>query len=144
MLLALYMLVLVAEPSNAVAVVAPERIVGVWQMCYSPGLAGVSEVDNGYLVFEPAGRYVKVMAGIGEPDTTETGTYERTATGVVLRPEKRFQPDGRRGGGHVFQRSTLRLLGERRVILWPVKHVVRELQVLSGHEDLNYSWAKVL
>jgi hypothetical protein len=144
MQIALYLLILITGPSHAVAVVAPERIVGVWQMCYALGLPEVSEVDQGYLLFEPTGRYVKVMAGIGAPDTTEVGTYERTAEGVVLTPQKRFQPNGERGGGHVFKPSTLRLLGTHRVILWPAKDLVRELEVLSGHDSLNYSWAKVL
>jgi hypothetical protein len=143
MLLAAYLLVLMAGSKTAVAVVAPERIVGVWQICYAPGLPGVSEVDQGYLVFEPTGRYIKVMAGIGAPDTTEVGTYERTADGVRLSPEKRYQPSGAGGGGHVFRPSSLRLLGKRRVVLWPAQDV-RELQILSEHDSLNYSWAKVL
>ncbi|HVG23187.1 MAG TPA: hypothetical protein VND45_03455 [Thermoanaerobaculia bacterium] len=122
----------------------PAAIVGVWQMCYEPGLPGVSEIDHAYLVLQPDGRYVRVQSGIGEPATTETGTYKITRDGVTLHPLKRLHPSGKRGGGHVYSDSTARLRGVRRVVLSSEKDRVRQLPVLSSHTSLNYAWAKVL
>jgi hypothetical protein len=143
MLIGLILFLLAAANTESEAL-SSEILVGVWQVCYEPGLPGVSEVDQGFLVLDPAGRYIMMMAGIAEPDTSETGKYKIVADGVVLSPERRLQPNGRRGGGHIFKPTTLRLIGIRRVVLWPEKDSVRELRVLSSHGGVNYSWAKIL
>lgn len=63
---------------------------GIWKMCYAPGLERVDEIDSGYLVLMPGGRYYEVTASCcaleedPEPPYWELGDYEREADGTVL------------------------------------------------------------
>lgn len=59
-------------------------------MCYEPGLEQVDEIDSGYLVLMPRGRYYEVSESCcatgddPEPPYWELGDYEVEAGGIVL------------------------------------------------------------
>lgn len=87
---------LLMVPAAAIAQ-PPEASVGgfegVWKMCYSPGLEGVYEIDEGYLVLMPNGDYYSVgescchLEEDPKPPFWKRNTYRVEGTTVVLRSE---------------------------------------------------------
>ena len=122
----------------------PELLVGVWRMCFEPGLPGVDEPDRGYLVLLPDDRYIKMTDTVESPRITETGIYEITPEGVVLRGAIRQAPDGSTAGGPIFKPRPLRFEPSRTVVLGATDEApVVEAPVLMPGKTANYAYARV-
>lgn len=128
----------------AVEPLDPVRLVGVWEQCYEPGFPGISEIDQGFLVLEPKGRYKRIWQGQDSPVAVESGQYELKGAQVVFTPETRLLPDGTSGGGHVFKPWTLRLMKDHSVEFWRNRGKVVETDVLTMSGHANYAYARVL
>lgn len=121
-----------------------QQLVGVWRLCYEPGLVGVSELDLGYLVFLPGDRYIRMTDPVDSPRITETGTYEITSQSVVLRGALRQSPDGSAAGGTHFKPWSLRFEPKRSVVFGIAdKKSPTEAAVLMPGETANYAFAKI-
>ncbi len=122
------LLALQAAAAPPPQVSAPD-VVGVWKMCYEPGLAGVSEPSSGYLVLMPDRRYFEMRLDCCEDrkPTTRSGTYTLTGNTVVI-------PGW----------ATLRLIPAANVVLFDdLKGAPRQLPVLAHERGLNYGFARV-
>lgn len=104
-------------------------VVGIWKMCYEPGLPGASEPSSGYLVLMPGGRYFETRVDCCEDQTPvpRSGTYTVSAGSVVLQRWKalRFVPA-----------ATVVLFDDLKGT--PATHLV-----LAHEKNLNYGFARV-
>jgi len=106
-----------------------QEIVGIWKMCYEPGLPGVFEPSTGYLVLLPGGRYYEMRHDCCEDELSQPrpGTYVISENGVSF-------------SGW----TTLRFLASAKVVLFDdVKGDPRLLPVLAHERGLNYGFARV-
>jgi hypothetical protein len=80
-------------PANTVTGAEPKGItssdlVGIWQMCFDP--AGVIEADNGYLIIEPDGKYLRMLNDYNweKLQSVESGSYTIKGDMIVFFPKK--------------------------------------------------------
>ncbi len=114
---------------------------GVWKLCYEPGLPDVYEIDEGFLILMPDGRYCQVSEsccydGEGpEPPFWDLGTYTVESDTVVF--------DHKRFDGTPYQ-IRLRLLRRVSAVFFddPQSDPV-EVDAMVFGENLNYSWCRV-
>lgn len=124
-------------------------IVGVWRVCYEPGMDGVSEPDAGYLVMLPGDRYTILQEVVapegGSPLVIESGTYDVQASTVVLHPSKRQGVSGGKAGGTHLNPRAMMYDASRSVVFWPegVDSPITA-PVLAPGPSANYGFAKVL
>ena len=120
------------------------QLVGVWRLCYEPGLPGVSELNTSYLIILPDDRYVRMADMVDSPRMVETGTYKVQSEGIVLQGTTRQAPDGKPAGGPVFAPWTLRYEEQRSVVFGTVdKDSPTKAAVLLGGASANYGFAKI-
>lgn len=111
--------------------------IGVWKMAFEPGLPGVYELSEGYLVFLPDQRYFQIWrdcCGPGGP-SSELGWYLVEGDKVYLSstPVDKTRYERR-----------LDFVGEVSVVLFDDPHGEPiKAPVLSSGRDLNYSFARV-
>jgi hypothetical protein len=113
--------------------------VGVWQMCYEPGLEDVSEPSEGYLVLMPDFTYFELREDCcleeGQTRESNAGTYRIEGSIVAL--------SSKRTDGERYDRR-LELVREAPIVLFDDLHGVAQLRpVLKIGRNLNYGFAKV-
>ena len=128
--LLLLMLALASQPATG----NPQQIreadvVGIWKMCYEPGLPGVSEPSSGYLVLMPGGRYFEMSLDCCEnpAPVQRSGTYTVSTDSVVLQGWKALR---------YVRAATVVLFDDLKGT--PVVH-----PVLAHERDLNYGFARI-
>jgi hypothetical protein len=114
---------------------------GIWKRCYEPGLPGVSEIDEGYLVLMPDGRYYELSEGCcygpddPKPPFWSLDSYRVEDDGVVL--------SATRYDGSHYERPLRHR--ERAKAVWfddPRGEPV-EVEALLPSTDLNYAWCRL-
>lgn len=77
------------QSSRQAASISQADIVGIWKLCYEPGLKKVSEVDGGYLILLPDGTFHRLTNDYSFQglESVETGTYEIRGGQAVFRPK---------------------------------------------------------
>ena len=121
----------------------PEDVVGVWTICYEPGLEGVSELDASYYVFLPDRTYVQTFQPLDTPVLTESGRWEVIGSSVVLSPDRVSDPRGKTEPGLKLSESRLNYLDRAPVVLGPADQP-QERAVLSRGFEIDYAYAKIL
>jgi hypothetical protein len=114
-------------------------LVGVWQMCFEPGLEDVYEPSEGYLVLMPDYTYFELREDCcleeGEAPTHEAGTFRVEGSAVVL--------DSKRADGEPYERR-FELVHEVPVVLFDELHgPALPRPVLRVGRNLNHGFAKV-
>jgi len=112
------------------------RFEGIWKMCYEPGLERVVEIDSGYLVLMPGGRYYDVSASccdIEGPDW-ELGDYDVEAEAIVLH---RRRADGTAATMRLRHRPAVRAVFFDDPRGQPVR-----AEVLAAGESIDYGWCR--
>lgn len=104
------------------------RFEGIWKMCYEPGLEQVVEIDSGYLVLMPGGRYYDVSA------SWELGDYEVEAEGIVLH---RRRNDGTPVTVRLRHRPAVRA-----VFFDDPRGEPVQAEVLAAGESIDYGWCR--
>lgn len=131
------LLVGAAAPALALAVdLVTEDVAGVWKQCYEPGLQGVDEIADGYLVLLPTGTYYEVgLACCDQPVHHDVGEYETRGDRVVLDMERH---DGSHWDWELVWQP------EARVVFFDdpdSEPVVTE--ALRPGDDLNYAFCRI-
>ncbi len=111
-------------------------LVGVWKMCFEPGLEDLYEPSEGYLAFSPDGTYIEIRWDCcADHLEGEASTY--SVDGEVVRLKNV------RNDGSEYSRS-FRLVRSVSVVLFDDLHgeplVMDALQI---GKDLNYSFCRV-
>lgn len=124
-------------------------LAGVWKRAYEPGLAGVSEPDDGYLVLYPDGSYVEAGSLTGDERSAFARGSFTYAAGVLRLHRTGAQLSDGTDPGHEEGSSTWRLhLQPRSTIVFfdRTECLVETLVLTAGRDprDLNYSWALAL
>jgi hypothetical protein len=114
---------------------APQGLEGVWKKCYEPGLEDVDEIDTGYLVLGPGGRYTELSWGCCDtPPSWQSGPYRAEGETVTF--------GWRRHDGTAYE-STLTLRRGAAVFFDDLKSEPRRVEALTASGDLNYAWCRV-
>ncbi len=124
-----------APPAGA----AGRDVVGIWKMCFEPGLPGVDEPSDGYLVLLPDRRYVELRVDCcpepGAPPSSQLGTYRVEGESVVLRPE---------GSSGASSARRFTVVESAAVVLFDdLQGRPREATVLKIGPDLSYGFARI-
>ena len=109
--------------------IGESSVVGVWKMCFEPGLPGVDEPSSGYLILMPGGRYYEMRLDCCENEEPykHSGTYSVKENAVVI-------------SGW----TTLRFVPSARVVLFDdLGGTPLQLPVLAHERSLNYGYARV-
>jgi hypothetical protein len=122
---------------------AASGVEGFWKMCYSPGLAGVDEIDSGYLALMPEGRYYELTESCchtegdpGPPPPYWTlDTYRVEGETVVFN-------DRTHAGDSYERRLTLRR-GVSAVFFDAPRAAAVTVDALTHDGDLNYGWCRI-
>ena len=108
---------------------------GIWKMCYEPGLADVVEVDSGYLVLMPGGRYYEVGRSCCDvPAAWELGEYEVEDGTVVLH--------SRRYDGTPMDIALRHVAKARAVFFDDVRGEPVEVEALAAGESIDCGWCR--
>ena len=120
--------------------IAVEGLEGVWKICYEPGLPEVYEIDEGFLILMPDGRYYEVSESCcydGEgppPPYWEMGSFTVTDDLVVFE-HKRFD-------GTSYQ-TRLRHVRDVRAVFFDGPGLEpSKVDALMSGDNLNYSWCR--
>ena len=114
---------------------------GIWKMCYEPGLEMVDEIDTGYLVLMPGGRYYEVSeacctaVGDPEPPYWELGDYEIESGGSVVLHGHRYD------GSAIAHRLDHRL-AVLAVFFDDPRGEPVQAEVLTAGESIDYGWCR--
>lgn len=117
-----------------------EGIEGVWKICYEPGLTGVYEIDKGFLILMPEGRYYEVSEsccydGDGPPPPFWAMGSFTVADDLVTFERKRFD-------GTSYQTRLRHVRDVRAVFFDSPELEPSEVDALMPGDDLNYSWCR--
>jgi hypothetical protein len=116
------------------------RYEGIWKTCYEPGLEEVVEIDSGYLVLMPGGRYYELATsccdepGDPAPPYWELGEWEAEAEGVVLH--------GRRYDGSPISMRLRHRPAVRAVFFHHPRGEPVETEALTAGESIDYAWCR--
>lgn len=112
------------------------RFEGIWKECYEPGLEQVVEIDSGYLVLMPAGRYYAVSASCCdiEGPNWELGDYEVEAEGIVLH---RRRNDGTAVTIRLRHRPAVRA-----VFFDDPRGEPVQAEALTAGDSIDYGWCR--
>ena len=116
---------------------------GVWKQCYEPGLPDVVELQTGYLVLMPDGRFYELVEGCCEdlhqpvPPYWELGEWAELEDGGGIRTSYRLKLDD------TVIVDVHRLLRSQRVVFWDRLEEERTADVLSWDGDINYAWCRL-
>ena len=119
--------------------VDPHELIGVWKVCYEPGLDGVSEIDAGYLIFMPDGKYFQLSEGCCRetdqpPPEPRMGRYSTVGNTVTL---------VREGEGPGQQNTELIFTRDRNVVFFDnLRGSPLNTFVLHGRGGINYGFGK--
>ena len=120
---------------------AVEGVEGVWKLCYEPGLPGVYEIDEGFLILMPDGRYYQVGESCcydGEgpaPPYWELGSFT-VMDDLVVFEHKRFD-------GTAYQTRLRHVRGVKAVFYDGPKSDPVQVEALMSGDNLNNSWCRV-
>ena len=145
-LAALAAIVFTAMPARLIAASADtkpptlEDVVGIWKVCFEPGLAGVNEPDGGYLVLMPDSRFYEIVEGCcrerGEPAVIgKLGRYSLEGEAVVL-----HQTDV---NGKPYDQRLKFMRNAEAVTFDNLKGSPVHAFALRAGPNLNYGWVKV-
>jgi hypothetical protein len=140
--------VLIAQ-AQAETPIALQDLVGVWKMAYAPGLPGVSELDDGYLVLYPDGSYVQASSQVDDDRSAFVrGSFTYAAGVVELERTDARLSDGADPGYVASSRiRRLHLQPRSPVVFFDRRECLVETLVLTADSeprDLHYSWALAL
>lgn len=115
------------------------ELVGIWKMCYSPGLSEVYEPSSGYLVLMPGGRYYERREDCcGDDEATDLGKLD---TYVV--DGRRVTFHGLRDDGTEYELALTYKSRAEVVLFDDLRGESRDYPVLTHDGRLNYGFAKV-
>lgn len=139
-------------PSNTVIgaetkSIAPSDLVGIWQMCFDP--TGGVEADNGYLIIEPDGKYLRMINDYtwDRLQSVESGSYTIKGDMIVFYPKK-HQALGKPEAQYFkeekrdWKQYELYYVRNMKVVL-SNKRQSENRTILRWKESVNYSYAKI-
>lgn len=138
--------VLGSQPEQSIQL---QDLAGVWKKAYEPGLAGVSELDDGYLVLYPDGSFVEAGSpGGDERSVFARGTFAYAAGVLRLERTSAHLSDGADPGHAKGSRAwRLHLQPRSTIVFFDRRECLVETLVLTARRDprdLNHSWALAL
>jgi hypothetical protein len=132
-----------AEPKG----ITPSHLVGIWQMCFDP--TGGVEADNGYLIIEPDGTYLRMINDYTweKLQSVESGSYTIKGDMIVFfpkkhktleKPEAQYFKEEKRD----WKQYELYYIKNVKVILSNRKQPENRT-ILRWKDSINYSYAKI-
>ena len=123
------------------------ELVGIWQMCYDP--SGRFESDNGYLIIEPDGSYLRMTNDYTwqKLQSVESGNYVIKGSMIVFFPKQQKtleKPDAQyfKAEKLNWKQYELHYIKNVRVVL-SNKRQPEKRTILRWKESINYSYAKI-
>lgn len=113
---------------------------GFWKRCYSPGLAGVDEIDSGYLALMPDGRYYELSESCCStegppPPYWDLDTYRLEGEVVVF--------NHRTYAGDPYERRLTLRRGVSAVYFDAPHAAAVTVDALTHDGAVNYGWCRI-
>lgn len=135
----------IRTPSNKT--IQPD-FVGIWQMCYDPN-GGADEADNGYLIIEPNGTYLRMTNDYlrEKLQSVESGNVLIKGNILVFYPKQHKtldQPDSKafKEVQHEWKQYELQYVKDVMVVLKNRKKS-ESRSILRWKDGINYGYARI-